>query len=157
MFESLAEGKWDEIPQPEWNSPTEVPEALREILNVQDEVSAERAYHRLLFALGNDHAGTYYPVAVSAVPFIGEALRHDKSLVRETALNVLVDLVGSFGPELGFETIRSASGLEMPLEGALRGEVVKLRPQLLECLSTAAKGSEEYGLLMELIGMTELS
>jgi len=153
MFESLNEVKWAEAPQPKWNSPTEVPEALRALSNIEDEMDAQRAYHRLLYALGNDHAGTYYPVALWVVPFLGETLHHERPLVRETTLSVLLDLVGSFEPEPEFEPLHNSSGLERPLKGALCDAVGKLGPDLVELTSALTKGSVECARATELLSL----
>ena len=151
MFESLTEVTWTQVPKPKWNPPTEVPDALRTLLNIESEMDAERGYHRLLYALGNDHAGTYYPVALWVVPFLGDALHHERPLVRETALSVLLDLVGSFEPEPEFETFHTSSGLEMPLKGALCDAVGKLRPDLVELASALTTSSLERARVTELL------
>ncbi|MCL2778712.1 MAG: hypothetical protein FWD73_11975 [Polyangiaceae bacterium] len=65
---------WVRYAQPAWNSPGEVPSALRALANPND-LDRLRAYHRLLYALGNDHAGTYFPVVLPAIAALGEILR----------------------------------------------------------------------------------
>jgi hypothetical protein len=153
MFETLTKVNWAEIPQPEWNSPTEVLDALRALLNVEDDGDAQNVYHRLLYAFGNDHRGTYYPVALWAIPFLGETLRNDNALVRETAFNVLLDLVGSFEPEPEFDRIHTAHGLELPLKVALRDAVYRLRPEIDVCASAVSTDSREHAIAKELLSL----
>ncbi len=153
MLETINRVKWSELPQPKSNSPDEIPAALRAMIHVQNRMEAPNAYHRVLFALGNDHAGTYYPVALDAVPFLIEMLGHDKDFVREAALNVLVDLLGSFEAEAGFGTIRDASGVEVPLNSALRDTVAGFWPQIELRVSVAATASRERDLLLDLMAL----
>jgi hypothetical protein len=64
---------------------------------------AERGSHRVLAVIGNDQAGTYYPVAVSVVPFLGELLTHQNQFTWTAALSALVDLLASFETAPGYE------------------------------------------------------
>jgi hypothetical protein len=155
MLETIGGVNWSEIPQPRWNLPDEVPSALRRMVCVESKMEAQSAYHRVLFALGNDHGGTYFPVALHAVPFLMEMLKHDKEFVREAALDVLVDLLGSFRPESGFETIRNSSGVEASLDTALRDAVARFRPEIELCASSAMEASREHDLLAELISLIQ--
>ncbi|MGA3132951.1 MAG: hypothetical protein ABSD59_19275 [Terracidiphilus sp.] len=155
MLETISGVEWSELPQPKSNSPDEVPTALRQMIHVQNRTDAQSAYHRVLFALGNDHAGTYYPVALHAVPFLIEMLGHDKDFVREAALDVLVDLLGAFEAEAGFRAIHDASGIEVPLNTALHDAVAGFRPQIELRASAASKASREYDLLRDLMALIE--
>ena len=130
MLETISGLNWAEFPQPKWNSPGEVPEALLQMIQVENKTEAQSAYHRVLFSLGNDHAGTYYPAAIHAVPFLIEMLAHDKDFVREAALDVLIDLLGSFEPEAAFRSFSNSSGIEVPLNAALRDAVSGYRPMI---------------------------
>jgi len=78
MLEDLAEVPWGSLAQPDWNAANdEVPFALRALAAAASEHEARETYHQVLFALGNNHAGTYYPVALAAVPFLGQILETD--------------------------------------------------------------------------------
>lgn len=155
MLETIDEIQWSDIAQPEWNSSYAVPAALRGIIAVESEIEAQKAYHRMLYAVGNNHAGTYYPVALYAIPFLAEMLGHDKTLVRQTGLNVLIDLLGSFAPDEHFKTIQASSGLEVSLEVALRESVATFRPQIAALGSSATEGSQERKLVIELISQLD--
>jgi hypothetical protein len=50
-------------------------------------------------------------VALSAVPFPGAILTEGGPTARLRTLDVLVDLVGSFEPEPGFEVVATPAGL----------------------------------------------
>src|SRR5262245_62128713 len=128
MLEGLDQIPWPSLPQPAWNGPQEVPEALRALGHVTDGKAARAAYDRVLYALGNNHSGSYYPVVLSAVPFLAEVLAKGARPSREATLDVLIDLVGSFGPEPGFEVVSSP---KRSLASALREAVELVRPTLL--------------------------
>lgn len=151
MLETVGSVDWPGLPQPHWNSSHEVPLALLTLIHVQSEKDKREAYNHVLFALGNNHAGTYYPVVLSAIPFLGEMLGHNKPLVREAALDTLLDLVASFGPEPCFETIQQTPGIHVPLKAALREAVASLLPQIGACISAAPMNSRERGLIAELM------
>ena len=53
----------------------------------------------VMFAIGNDHRGTYYPVVTMALPFIIQvALYGNHVVARNCAINILIDLY-YFDPE----------------------------------------------------------
>jgi hypothetical protein len=66
--------------------------------------------NRVLYAIGNNHAGTYYPAVLHAIPFLGEIVEFGPDAAREATLDALIDLVDSFYPEPGFETVASQAG-----------------------------------------------
>ncbi len=89
MLEKLDLIDWAALPQPDWNAPSSVPDAIRELAKG---INAPTQSSRLLYAVGNDHAGTYYPVVLWVIPFLGELLADSPSSIRETVLDILIDL-----------------------------------------------------------------
>ena len=110
MLETLDSVDWDSLPQPPTNPKGEVPAALRALAIVSSRIEAKDAYDRVLFAVGNNHAGTYFPVVLEVVPFLGELLAQGTAPVREAILDILIDLTTSFEPEVGFENMLDESG-----------------------------------------------
>ena len=90
-----------EFSQPEWNDAGSVLVALHAVLRANDEESSVDAYHRLLYAVGNEHAGTYYSVALAILPIIERILRDAGPWSQYAVLEVLIELCGSFIPEPG--------------------------------------------------------
>jgi hypothetical protein len=127
MLKNIDSLSWNSLPQPKENSPNEIPLALRFIADASTEQDTRDAYNRLLYAMGNNHGGTYFPVALLVIPLLGEIIAEGSALSRETALDVLVDLAGAFFPEPGFETFRQSPG-SLILPEALHAEIVKLIP-----------------------------
>lgn len=109
--------------QPEWNNAEALPAALDSVLSADDEPSSQEAYHRLLYAVGNDHAGTYYSVAFGILPTLGQILRIGGPWPQRTVLEVLIELYGPFQPEPGHETFRGE-----PLQQLVRNAISDLFP-----------------------------
>ena len=131
-----------DIPHPPNVTPVEVKSALRSLVTVASESDAERGYHRLLSSLGNDHAGTYFPVAVCVVPFIGELLRYHNPMTRKAALNALADLTTSFEPEPGFETF-TFHGTNESVADALRDAVNAIRGSIESIVESGVSAEEQ--------------
>jgi len=117
---------WPTVPQPEGNSPTEVRDALLALTQVHLSGKSVDVEHRVLFALGNAHGGTVYPVAIPATEIIANIALESRGLVRHTALEVLCDLLSSF-PEPGFETVPTANGSTVPLDSEVRRTAAQFR------------------------------
>lgn len=117
-------------PQPEWNGPDSVSAALGDVMQAHDEKSSSSAYNRLLYALGNNHAGTYFPVVLAVMPALEEILRSGKPWPQHTVLEALIDLLTSFQPDPAHDIFQGAS-----LSSALRERIHALKP-LLGSLTT---------------------
>jgi len=136
--------------QPEWNDAETLQAALNSVLDAKDEQSTQEAYHRLLYALGNDHAGTYYSVALGIVPTLEQILRIAGPWPRRTALEVLIELYGPFHPEPGQEKFQGE-----PLEQLVRSAIADLLPlvnTLRDNGGGAAKSANELVTLINELG-----
>ena len=111
--------QWSRFPGPPHYSPDEVPLAFAELLAVTDEASSDAAYNRMLFAVGNNHAGPLYPASVAAVYEVVRAALERTAWVRHCALNILIEMV-CFAPEPGFEPFRTHDGREVDVEAEIR-------------------------------------
>ncbi|MCY1045281.1 hypothetical protein OV208_28455 [Corallococcus sp. bb12-1] len=109
MLKGLEHVRWAQERQPSWNPADEVPQALRALAAATPE-TADAVYSRVLYALGNNHAGTYFPVVLAVVPFLGEFLREGSATTRIQTLEILSDLIASFEPKQGFELVELATG-----------------------------------------------
>lgn len=117
-------------PQPLWNGPGSVSAALQEVMRARDVESSGAAYNQLLHAMGNNHAGTYFPVVLAAMPALEKILRSGKPWPQHTVLEALIDLFSSFLPDPAHEYFQGAS-----LRAALRERIRALKP-LLEALGS---------------------
>ncbi len=74
MLNGLKHVRWEEFSQPSWNDAEAVPSALRALADTT-EIDDFTSYNRLLYAMGNNHAGTYFPVALPTIPFLAQVLK----------------------------------------------------------------------------------
>jgi hypothetical protein len=130
MLEQFHAAQWRNYHQPEWNTETSVAEALSSVCEVGDLDSSSAAYHKLLYAVGNNHAGTYYPVVLAIMPLMDELLRVGGPWSVRTVLEALIDLSGSFQPEPGYEVTKDLAGNPRELAHMFKESVSKLRPSL---------------------------
>jgi hypothetical protein len=132
---------WAQYAQPEWNKPQSVALALANAATAADANSCSAAYDRVLYAMGNNHAGTYYPVLLAALPVFESMLSGQAHWPQCGALCILNDLFASFHPEPGFETV-PVHGAPKNVELAFRSGVRAFRP-LLEGLTREASPNAE--------------
>lgn len=132
---------WGEYAQPEWNKSQSVALALAIAATATDVGSCSVAYDSVLYALGNNHAGTYYPVLLAALPVFESLLRSQSHWSQRGALCILDDLFASFQPEPGYELMSLHGALE-DVEVAFRSGVRAFRP-LFEALTNEAGPNAE--------------
>ncbi|SCY51756.1 hypothetical protein SAMN02927923_01535 [Microvirga guangxiensis] len=128
LLDALSKVDWTSQSQPPENAPGTLQKALLAIADAASQDSAWRAYNNLLSATGNNHAGTYYPVAVAVVPILGKVIEQGRDWPSWAALNVLIDLYCSFDPEPGQEIFLSSSRTVERVEAALGEAISSLRP-----------------------------
>jgi hypothetical protein len=104
--------------------------------------------------VGKNHAGSYYPIVVPVIPLLGEILKDGSTTARETTLNVLIDLVSSFGPEPGFETIETSDGPRQ-VEDLLWQEVSRLVPLVHKLAKAKGASQRQRQLTQELTEFLE--
>ncbi len=79
--------------------PDSISPAIAACEAAHDKESCTRAYHALLSAVGNNHAGTYNSSVLSLVSAIQPLLGRGHSWPQRAALEALIDLHGTFEPE----------------------------------------------------------
>jgi hypothetical protein len=92
---------WNKYKYRAYNSPQNVCDTLVSLAIAENEeenrkgdvLLAPAVYNDVLSAIGNNHAGTYYPVALEALPFILKvALYGNHEISRNCAINILNEL-----------------------------------------------------------------
>jgi hypothetical protein len=139
--------------QPPWNTSASVEAALKQIAVAASEVEARAATEAVLNAVGNNHAGTYYPIALAVIPDLGLQIELGGPWEQYSAVQVLLDLTGSFEPEPSYEVFSkpgaaAATSLRTQLREQVRGLSLKLQA-LARHGRPASAGAQE---LLELIG-----
>jgi hypothetical protein len=94
---------WEHFPGPEYYDPQRARRSLYRLLATVDEAQSWKAYTEVLSGIGNDHRGSFYPAALAAVPLLVRIAAAGLEWPRFGALQVLTDLLISFGPEQGYE------------------------------------------------------
>jgi hypothetical protein len=97
------------FPQPDSNDPGSVEAALDALQNACDQSTADEACDAFLWAMGNNHAGTFYPVVLGVLPALEQILVSGGPWARRAVMESLIDLGGTFMPEAGHETYLGAS------------------------------------------------
>lgn len=98
-----------QFPQPEWNDSGSVGAALDSLRNAEDETTANEAYDAFLWAMGNSHKGTFYPIVLGVFPQIEQILTNGQAWAQRAVMESLIDLGGSFVPEEGYENYLGTS------------------------------------------------
>jgi len=148
MLDTVDQIESSRLQRPAHAMPGPIPAALRALAFAESDDAAQSAYHRVLFAVGNDHAGSYFPIVLDAVPFLGEILASGTRRSRARTLDVLIDLVGSFGPDPGVipqDGIRPEA-----LPAALRARVEVLRP-IIQTLAADSSAPDVQALARDLV------
>ena len=135
-----------QFPQPEWNDADSVDGALEALRKVHDVTSAIEAQDRFLWAVGNNHAGTFHPVVLATLPRLDQLLRGGNSWTQHAVLECLIDLAGSFVAEEGH-----ATHLGAPVQDTLQAFVQSLRPRIAELAEASDVESRSARELLELI------
>jgi hypothetical protein len=137
---------YQQFPQPESNDSSTIDKALDALRDAHDEPSAGEAYDALLWAVGNNHSGTFYPVVLAVLPQIEEVLADGGVWSQRAAMESLIDLGGTFMPEPGYEMYLGASVRE-----TLRAFIHSLRPRVAPLTEVADARATSASDLLELI------
>ncbi|MEY4562115.1 MAG: hypothetical protein RLZZ618_1392 [Pseudomonadota bacterium] len=125
-------------PQPDWNSPRSLADALALCARAHDASSSTGASERLLDAVGNNHAGTYFPVVLDAVSGMHSVLDQGSPWAQRSVLEVLLDVHSSFQADAAFEMYQGRR-----LDETLRERIAALAPLVARIAkaNTVASGS----------------
>jgi hypothetical protein len=121
------------IPQPDSNESDTVEKALLALREANDEQTAVDACDAFLWAMGNNHAGTFYPVVLGVLPAVEQILVNGQAWAQRAVMESLIDLGGTFVPEPGYETYLGAS-----VQDTLRTFIQSLRHHVV----TLATGND---------------
>jgi hypothetical protein len=134
------------FPQPESNHSNSVSKSLDAIRNAHDDASAHEAYDEFLWAMGNNHAGTYYPVVLAVLPHVEQILTDGGLWAQRAAMESLIDLGGTFAPEEGHQTYLGAS-----VQETLREFIRSLRPRFALLVGAPDARAKSASELIDLI------
>ena len=118
---------WSMPPATEWYVPERVPAAFGELLSVTSEPESLRGYSAMMDAVAHNHSGWVYAAAVPAAALLARAAREYDGQVRQTALEILADLLcfGAAGQQF-----TGPAGEIVSAWDAIRRAAVELLPVL---------------------------
>jgi len=148
MLDSIGQLNLAGYPQPSSNGRSAIIEALNRVIAECEEDSSNTAYNQFLFAVGNNHAGTYYPVVLAVIPVLGDMLRDGSLYARSWVLNVLIDLCGPFVPEFNHRHFRGE-----PLQKLLIQSVAELLPIIQSLAVSDGMVAQDAKELIDLINV----
>ena len=134
------------FPQPDSNEPDSVEKALLALREANDAQTAVDACDAFLWAMGNNHAGTYYPVVLGVLRELEQILTSGRAWSQRAVMESLIDLGGTFAPEPGYETFMGASVRE-----TLTTFIHSLRHHLVGLAAGSDARAESAADLLELI------
>lgn len=99
----IEEVDWSQYRGPEYYEPEAVAPVLLSLMNLEYSSEASGVGDRILFAIGNDHADTYYPAILSALDIIIAIKQEAECSVRALCAGEILDYMSCFesGPDLG--------------------------------------------------------
>lgn len=138
---------FDNFPQPDSNDSSTVEAALKALWNARDELSATDACDAYLWAVGSNHAGTFYPVVLGTLAEVRQILVSGNPWAQRAVMEALLDLGGTFVPEAGHVTYQGDV-----VQGALNAFIQSLRPEvapLADAQDARASSAKELLELMD--------
>lgn len=137
---------FSQFPQPESNESNTIQDALEALRTAHNLDSANEAYDRFLWSVGNNHSGTFYPVVLAVLPQIEQILTNSGGWAQRAAMESLIDLCGSFVPESGHEVY-----LGLSVQEALQAFAHSMRPRVAHLVNGTGALSKSASDLLELI------
>jgi hypothetical protein len=138
---------WFQFAAPEENQPTAVPLALGRIRTAPGQ---DGTYHDFLYAIGNNHCGTLYPIALPAFSILISLFEEtEDAATLACLLNIFIDVLASFYPSPGHEIVALPNGERVPLKLPLYLGVLGAVPKVTHL--TRGVDKELAGLAEELL------
>jgi hypothetical protein len=111
--------EWGAFPGPKYFRPADIPKVVCRLASATDQAQLEGIASACLFAFGNNHAGTLYPVAPHVVPFLAWFVAHGSAAARSASFAILDD-AASFVGDAESPTTTDRAGHLVPVECAFR-------------------------------------
>lgn len=100
---------WEKYDGPEYYESHEVAPALFSLLLLEKSVHANDVGDKILDALGNNHAGTYYPAILSALDIIISIEKEAPDSARKICAKAILNDLSCFEPEPDLRNYKSHS------------------------------------------------
>jgi hypothetical protein len=127
---------WSAYLSPEWSSPSLVPQLLKEIRDLTGNGSFSSASlpERFRNAVGNDHSGTVFPIALPAITCLVSLLyQTEKPFTQRCILGLFLDLPCFF---VETETFTLPNGQQIELRTAINNAFQSAIPRIQDLQSS---------------------
>lgn len=112
VIEAIQSTRWDAYNGPAYYSPEKAASSLLGLVKLRNEADKWPVYHSVLSGIGNNHAGTYYPAVLKALPLLLQLLKNsEEEVLRNCTLEIITELYCSFDPDPGTFTAFTATEL----------------------------------------------
>ncbi len=151
LNEIVREG-WASFRGPQYYRPDKVADALTSLILLKHTSQENSVYNNVLSAVGNNHGGTYYPVAELALKYILiTATTGNSEIARNCALDILFDLYATFVPEIGsYHSIT-----EKDLERRVKQIIASSKGDFNDIISNSSESGRNKSLIKELLDCFE--
>jgi len=144
--EEIYQTEWKNIPGPSSYNHEQVIPALEALFDLKDESRRNTVYNLVLSAIGNNHAGAYYPAAIIALKYIHfVAINGVTEVSRRCALKIITSLL-FFAPHADDHT-----PWDHELELKMYATIFSMEADLTLVVSSAYESSQNRALAQDLL------
>ncbi|MCG7499206.1 hypothetical protein MHO82_20275 [Vibrio sp. Of7-15] len=152
IVEEIKSIDWEKYKDIEYYKPNDVAPALIALVSLDDESINEDVYNQVLFAIGNNHGGTYYSAIKEALRFILiTAIEGSYEVSKNCALEILTDIYCAFVPELTQETFH----LYGQLKSDVQKDIEEFYPKFFELANLVGESQRNRKLASDLVGFID--
>lgn len=112
LIERIINTDWESYCGPEYYDSREIVDVLTDLVNFDESKAPHGLDNKVLFAVGNNHAGTYYPALLAAVDILMEIERSASNQNSRSCAYAILNNLYYFEPELGSYLNLSYSEIE---------------------------------------------
>jgi hypothetical protein len=120
IIDKIKNVDWASYKGPDYYDPDELLEALLHLYEYNESKAKNGLDNKVLFTIGNNHAGTYYPAIIEAADLLIEIEKSAKSEDARKCANGILNNLYYFEPELGGYIGHSCEELAIFVEKKLR-------------------------------------
>jgi hypothetical protein len=110
--ERIRSVKWEHYAGPEFYCPGDLVEALIDLANFDESSARHGLDNEVLFAVGNNHAGTYYPAILEAADILIEIEQRSEVPESRSCARAILNTLYYFNADVGTYTGHSAEQIE---------------------------------------------
>jgi hypothetical protein len=118
--ERIRSVRWEQYAGPEYYRPGEVVDALIDLVRFDESRARHGLNNKVLFAVGNNHAGTYYPAIIAAADILIEIEQKSEIPASRMCARAILGDLYYFIADVGTYTGHSAEQIENFVKSKLK-------------------------------------